>query len=207
MKNSWTKTFRRLAAGVRDRWKHGLHVRRVLTPQWRWTTHRIPCTPMAGRRATTAGTGFTPWNFDAGYIFAGTNYTYATPLYAQIDDGLQGGTQFSNPHNAIGRSWAIGASTADTGATHIGRGFAPLDIGQTLKVVFDNPSKRVFFKGYFIRLNGGTGGTNGNICNLGYGCSHPSFPDGYPVGKNNLFRFEYFNYGEWQLSDGGPGPT
>jgi hypothetical protein len=149
------------------------------------------------------GYGFTPWNWDAGYIFAGTNYTYAPPVFAQIDDGLQGGTQFSNPHNDIGRSWAIGASTADTGATHIGRGFAPLEINQTLTVVIDNPSKRVFFKGYFVRLNGGTGGTNGNICNLGYGCSHPTFPDGYPVGKNNLSRFEYFNYGEWHLYDGG----
>ena len=64
----------------------------------------------------------------------------------------------------------------------------PLGIGETLKVVFDNPTERVFFKGYFIRLNGGTGGTNGNICNVGYGCSHPNFPDGYPVAKNNLYH-------------------
>jgi hypothetical protein len=70
-----------------------------------------------------------------------------------------------------------------------------------LKVVFDNPTTSPFYKGYFIRLNGGTGGTNGNICNLGYGCSHPNFPDGYPVGKNNLSRFEYFNFGEWGLDD------
>jgi hypothetical protein len=154
------------------------------------------------------GSGFTPWNFDGGYIFAGTNYTYATPLYAQIDDGLQGGTQFSNPHNAIGRAWAIGASHQDNeGGIHIGRGFSPLRIGQTLKVVFDNPTSRSFFKGYFIRLNGGTGGTNGNICNLGYGCSHPNFPDGYPVGKNNLSRFEYFNFGEWSLYDAGASPN
>jgi hypothetical protein len=153
------------------------------------------------------GFGFTPWNFDAGYIFAGTNYAYAPPLYAQIDDGMQGGTQFSNPHNAIGRSWAIGAShSPNEGAIHIGRGFAPLRIGQTLKVVFDNPTTSPFYKGYFIRLNGGTGGTNGNICNLGYGCSHPNFPDGYPVGKNNLSRFEYFNFGEWGLDDEDPSP-
>jgi hypothetical protein len=147
------------------------------------------------------GTGFTPWNWDAGYIFNGTNYTYSTPLYAQIDDGLQGGTQFSNPHNSIGRSWAMGASPSDTGAIHIGRGFSPLKVGQTLKVVFDNPTKRVFFKGYFVRLNGDSGGTNGNICNLGYGCSHPNFPDGYPVSMNNLSEFEYFSYGQWSLND------
>ncbi len=149
------------------------------------------------------GTGFTAWNFDAGYIFAGTNYTYASPIYAQIDDGLQGGTQFSNPHNAIGRSWAIGAShQPNEGAIHIGRGFR-LGIGSTLEVVFDNPTSSPFFKGYFLRLNGGTGGTNGNICNVGYGCSHPNFPDGYPVAKNNLSQFEYFSYGQWGLDDAG----
>jgi hypothetical protein len=148
------------------------------------------------------GYGFTPWNWDGGYIFAGTNYTYNSPLYAQIDDGQQNGTQFSNPHNAIGRSWAIGASTqVNEGSIHIGRGFSPLQVNQTLTVKFDNPTSRSFFKGYFIRLNGDSGGTNGNICNLGYGCSHPTFPDGYPVAKMGWDRFEYFNYGEWNIDD------
>jgi hypothetical protein len=206
MKNSWTKTFRRLAAACAVAGSTALSSAACYAAA-AMDSASDPVYADGWQAGDNGGTGFTPWNFDAGYIFAGTNYTYASPLYAQIDDGLQGGTQFSNPHNAIGRSWAIGAShQANEGSIHIGRGFTPLGIGQTLKVVFDNPTESPFFKGYFVRLNGGTGGTNGNICNLGYGCSHPNFPDGYPVGKNNLSRFEYFNFGEWNLYDGGPSP-
>jgi hypothetical protein len=91
-----------------------------------------------------------------------------------IDDGLKSGTHFSNPFNDIGRSWVIGTTPGDDGAPHVGRGFAPLQINDTLKVVFDNPTTRQFFKVYFIRLNGGTGGANGNICGQGSSaCSYP----------------------------------
>jgi len=153
------------------------------------------------------GFGFTPWNFDAGYIFGGTNYTYARAGFKKIDDGLQGGTQFSNPFNNIGRAWTIGTNVPSTppnkdidddGAPHVGRGFAPLQVGERLRVVFDNPTKRQFFKGYFIRLNGGTGGVNGNICNAGQPCS---FPLGTPKPKMSWDRFEYFSNGQWQVND------
>ena len=151
------------------------------------------------------GFGFTPWNFDAGYIFGGVNYTYARAGFKKIDDGLQSGTQFSNPFNSIGRAWTIGANPVtgnknvdDDGAPHVGRGFSPLQIGETLKIKFDNPTKRQFFKGYFIRVNGGSGGANGNICNLGYSCS---FPTGSAVPKTSLTTFEYFTNGQWSIND------
>jgi hypothetical protein len=200
MKNSWTTTFRRLAAGavVAGATAFSSAMCYAVTA---YDDASDPAYADGWQAGDNGGTGFTAWNWDAGYIYAGTNYTYNSPLFAQIDDGQQNGTQFSNPHNSIGRSWAIGASNqTNEGAIHIGRGF-DLDVGQTLKVVFDNPTVRPFFKGYFVRLNGGTGGTNGNICNQGYGCSHPTFPDGYPVPKNSLSRFEYFTYGEWGLND------
>jgi hypothetical protein len=146
------------------------------------------------------GSGFTPWNFDSGYIFAGTNYTYAAAGTQTIDDGLQNGGAGSSPFNNIGKAWTLGATANDDGAAHIGRGFS-LGIGETLKVVIDNPTKRKFFKGYFVRLNGDSGGSNGNICNLGYGCSHPNFPDGYPVPKTNIGTFEYFTNGAWFVDD------
>src|SRR5258705_6719953 len=157
------------------------------------------------------GFGFTPWNFDAGYIFGGTNYTYSRAGFKKIDEGLQGGAQFSNPFNNIGRAWTIGTNVPSTppnktvdddGAPHVGRGFAPLQVGETLKVVFDNPTKRQFFKGYFIRLNGGTGGEKGNIC--GQGSSPCSFPMGTPVAKMGWDRFEYANQGEWNIDNVGP---
>jgi hypothetical protein len=203
MKNSWTSTFRRLAAGAIVVGATAFSSA-MCYAQSAYDDASDGAYADGWQAGDNGGFGFTPWNWDGGYIYAGTNYTYNSPLYAQVDDGLQNGTQFSNPHNAIGRSWAIGASMQpNEGAIHIGRGFAPLNIGQTLTVVFDNPNFSPFFKGYFVRLNGDSGGTNGNICNLGYGCSHPNFPDGYPVGMNNLSRFEYFNYGQWNLYDAG----
>jgi hypothetical protein len=147
------------------------------------------------------GTGFTAWNWDAGYIFNETNYAYATPIYAQIDDGLQTGTRFSNPHNSLGRSWAIGVSAQENeGAMRLGRGFSPLQVGDTLKLTFDPPTKRVFFKGYAISLHGGSGGVNGNICNGGNSCSYPL---GSAVAMTALGRWEYSNYGVWNLYDAG----
>src|SRR5262245_33490656 len=38
------------------------------------------------------GSGFTPWNFDAGYFFNGTLYSYSHPGSHGIDDGLQAGS-------------------------------------------------------------------------------------------------------------------
>jgi hypothetical protein len=115
-----------------------------------------------------------------------------------IDDGLQGGTQFSNPFNSIGRARTLGTTPNDDGAPHVGRGFAPLGIGQTLEVVIDNPTARQFYKGYFVRLNGGTGGVNGNIANQGFPAS---FPLGTPVPKMQFSTFEYFTNGEWSVND------
>lgn len=199
MRNTWTKTFRRLAAAC------------AVSAATAWSSAMCyaansfdsaadPAYSDGWQEGDNGGTGFTAWNWDAGYIFNSTNYAYASPIYAQIDDGLQAGTRFSNPHNALGRSWAIGVSAqANEGAMRIGRGFSPLQVGDTLKVTFDNPSKRVFFKGYAISLHGGSGGVNGNVCNMGYNCSYPLGPAA--VGKTALGRFEYFNYGEWNLYD------
>jgi len=137
------------------------------------------------------GFGFTPWNFDSD---AGN----ANAFHA-IDDGARSGTHYSNPFNNIGRAWDVGI--ADNGLPRAGRGFAPLEIGQSLKVVFDNPTKRQFFKGYFIRLNGGTGGTGGNICYGGAPCTL----GGTPKEKMSWTRFEYFSYGQWQVNDSAGG--
>jgi hypothetical protein len=100
------------------------------------------------------GFGFTPWNFDARYIGFPQ---YATPGFKMIDDGLQNGTQFSNPFNNIGRAWTLGLTPNDDGGNHVGRDFS-LGIGETLKVIIDNPTEREVFKGYSVHLIGGTGG-------------------------------------------------
>jgi hypothetical protein len=217
MKNSWTRTFRRLAAGVAIG-SATAFASAMCYAQSAYDDASDGAYADGWQAGDNGGFGFTPWNFDAGYIYQGTNYTYASAGFKAIDDGLQSGTQLSNPHNSIGRAWTIGSNpnlatpedpndSTDDGAPHVGRGFSPLEINQTLKVVIDNPSARRFFKGYFVRLNGGSGGTNGNICNFGYGCSHPNFPDGYPVAKMGWDRFEYFSYGEWSIDDAASNST
>lgn len=146
------------------------------------------------------GSGFTPWNFDAGIYWNYTYYAYTHPGFHEIDDGLKAGTHFSNPFNNVGKAWAMGSPVGSDGAPRYGRGFPALQTGQTFSVVLDNPSRRQFYKGYFIQLNGGTGGVNGSICNAQFG-TKPCSPGGTPKAKLNMWRFEYFNYGQWQLSD------
>jgi hypothetical protein len=200
MKRSWRSYLRRLAAvsfiGGSMAWSSAM-----CYAQNSFDSASDPAYTDGWQEGDNGGTGFTAWNWDAGYIFNNTNYGYASPIYAQIDDGLQNGTRFSNPHNSLGRSWAIGVSAqANEGAMRIGRGFSPLQVGDTLKVTFDPPTKQVFYKGYAIGLHGGSGGVNGNICNGGNSCSYPL---GSAVGMSALGRWEYFNYGEWNLYDAG----
>jgi hypothetical protein len=138
------------------------------------------------------GFGFTPWNFDG---FA----QYANPGFKMIDDGLQNGTQFSNPFNNIGRAWTLGSTPNDDGVSQVGRGFS-LGIGETLKVVIDNPTEREALKGYSVRLIGGTGGLNGNSC---VPWVYPCSPEGRPVPKMSFFTYTYYNdlVGDWIIDD------
>ncbi len=171
----------------------------VYADGWQGQTHDA-----AGIQLTAGdngGFGFTQWNFDTGYVAPdGTHYgNYGGGLWG-VDDGLQTGTASSSTFNNIGKSWRLAhpTETGQQGTPRAGRGFSPLQVGQTLSVVFDNPTQRQFFKGYFIRLSGGTGGIKGNICNADdQGCS----PGGTPVRKMYLSRFEYFDDGEWGIVD------
>ena len=64
----------------------------------------------------------------------------------------------------------------------------------------DNPDDRKFGSGYFIRLNGGTGGANGNIC---YGGTKRAAGTTTPTPKFNLRTYEYNTFGQWGIADGG----
>jgi hypothetical protein len=77
-----------------------------------------------------------------------------------------------------------------------GRGFS-LPVGDTLKVVFDNPTARKFYNGYQINLRGGSGGVDGNFCYGGTVCvaGSGSMP------KTGIGTFDYFSYGGWTLND------
>lgn len=109
------------------------------------------------------GTGFGPWNF-TGTSF---NMVYNSTPTQSVDDGLKTGGQTSSPFNDIGRAWTmynpvgrpVGTSNGAVGTdiARAGRSFSPLQVGQTLSVVLDNPIERFFFRGYNLKLNvGGT---------------------------------------------------
>src|SRR5262249_55987388 len=102
----------------------------------------------------------------------------------------------------IGRSWDVGYAPGADGPPRAGRGFT-LGIGETFKVVFDNPTEKQFFKGYQINFNGGTGKTFGNIS---YG-GDPSNPGETTYRKVSFATFEYIDEngeltnGQWGLND------
>jgi hypothetical protein len=202
MKNSWTKTFRRLAAasavaGSTAFWSAMCHAQSAMD------SASDPVYADGWQAGDNGGTGFTPWNFDSTYYVNGIHFAYTNTGYKAIDDGQQAGTQFSNPFNAIGRAWTMGELPRDAkpGAGRAGRGFAPLQIGQTLKVEIDNPPEAPFFKGLFIRLNGGTGGVNGNICAK---ADHPCTPGGTALTKMRFQAFEYAPPDQtWDIIDAG----
>src|SRR5262247_1048900 len=96
MKNYWSKTFRQLAATCMVAGSTAFTSAACYAAA-AMDNASDPVYADGWQAGDNGGSGFTPWNFDAGYIFNGTNYTYASPLYAQIDDGMQSGSQFSNP--------------------------------------------------------------------------------------------------------------
>ncbi len=139
------------------------------------------------------GTGFTAWNFDG---------SYASTVQQRMDDGLGSGVIGSSTFNDIGEAWSLYnpvVAGAQRDIARAGRGFAPLQVGQTLSVVIDNPTDRQFFRGYFVRLSGSTGGVEGNICYSGTPCTAGRAPKE----KLRFQMFEYFTYGEWKITHGG----
>jgi PEP-CTERM motif len=115
------------------------------------------------------GYGFTPWSF------SGTSGTAVQ----------QGMTFGSNPYNALGTTWtlynpAVSGSSGDL--ANAGRGFAPLQVGQTLETVIVNPTETHFYRGLTIRLGSGT--------------------DNTAVENVAAYYFDYFSYGRWYVGDG-----
>jgi hypothetical protein len=217
MKNSWTKTFRRLAAGAivagATAFSSAMCYAQiafdsaadpVYNDGWQGTVHNPNGTVLS--TGDNGGFGFTAWNFDANYwwYYDGVFYPYNRGINA-IDDGLQSGLQFSNQYNNIGRAWDNGIvqyvhpnGSIRASFPHVGRGLAsPLQVGQTLSMTIDNPTERVYYKGFQLFLRGGTGGVNGNHCNRD--CSPTGNPPSGPpyIPTNNSverLRLQIFNF-------------
>jgi hypothetical protein len=119
------------------------------------------------------GFGFTPWN---------TNGTGGSAVQQRIDN--------STPFNHLGQAWTLfnpNGRPSGTDLAEAGRGFSPLQVGQTISTVFENPTDRYFYRGYTIRLV--SGGQN-----VTYG--------GSAVERFALYMFDYFTPGRWYSPHG-----
>jgi hypothetical protein len=147
------------------------------------------------RAGDNGGFGFGPWDFSGTSL----DLVYNAGPTQSIDDGLKTDTQTSSTFNDIGRAWTMynpsgrprGNANGATGTdiARSGRSFAPLQVGQTLSVVIDNPIEQFFYRGYNVKLNSGPG----NVCYDGAACS----PGQSPVNIWGVGTFEYFSYGAW----------
>jgi hypothetical protein len=228
MRNSWRHFFRRLAVVsftiVSTAWWSAMcHAQLaadfatdpVYANGWQGTTTNNT-TGAVDTTGDNGGFGFEPWNFDTDWLF---NPDPIDGIQA-VDDGLKAGAgnPDSSPFNDIGRAWRMDLPEPvgdNGGLPRAGRGFAPLQVGQTIRLVVDTPTDRRFFKGYFIRFNSRNGEAGGgNICYdfPGYSnaCSAADLngngnyvPLGAtPTPKLVIQRFEYANDGQWVIGNG-----
>jgi hypothetical protein len=123
---------------------------------------------------------FGPWAF---------NGTYASPLQQRMDNGLKTGVAGSSSFNNLGKAWSLFNLAAGDFA-RAGRSIGALQVGQTLRVVIDNPIARQSFRGYSMKLNTGGGNACSNGCTPG------------AVVKYKVERLENFDNGQWADSSG-----
>ena len=206
MKNSWRHYLRRLATATvvsgSVAWSSAMCYAVNSHPITRMTS----LTLMAGRRATTGG----PASGRGVLMGPVSIWSITLPQSHEIDDGMKSGTQHSSTFNDLmGKAWTIynfngrnppgTPSVAPSGQTDIARAgralSTPLQVGQTISVVIDNPIEQAFFRGYNVKLNSG----GGNICYGGATCT----PGTSPVLAWGVGTFDHFTYGQW----GGPTPS
>jgi len=172
MKNYWIQTFRRLGAATIVAGTSMFYSAMCYASAFDIATN--PPYADGWQAGDNGGTGFTPWNFDGS------------------DAAAIHGIDSSSPFNNIGTAWRL-ASTSDGASSRAGRGFGPLQVGETLNLTIDNPTARHFFEGYIVRLSSG----GGNICYAGSPCTTGTTPKE----RVSFYTFEYFSYGNWKVGD------
>ena len=126
------------------------------------------------------GYGFGAWSF---------NGTQA-PDNSYVTSGQQGMSS-SSP---LGTAWTLFNLSSSAGLANAGRSFAPLQVGQTLETVIDNPTTTQFYRGWTVSFNSG----NDNIYPGGSAYNPPGDTG---LAQVQAYHFEYFNYGQWTVSD------
>ncbi|HWY76849.1 MAG TPA: hypothetical protein VN281_14605 [Verrucomicrobiae bacterium] len=126
----------------------------------------------------------------AGGWSAGQNGGYGFGAWSFFGtDPAPGDQQEMTSSSSLGLSWTLFNLSSSSGIANAGRAIrAPggLQVGQTFETIIDNPSATEFYKGWTISLQNNT---NNN-------------PGGVSTGELlSAYHFEYFNYGQWTVSD------
>jgi hypothetical protein len=182
MKNSWTRTFRRLAAACAIGGATAFASAMSYAATIAFDTATDAAYDDGWQAGDNGGFGFGGWDFSG---------TYNTPVGQTMDI-------FSHP-NDLGRAWTLFNADAPPGPgtgtdiAQAGRAIpGGLAIGDTMHVVIDNPTERRFFRGYTVRFN--TGGGNTVFA-------------GTPISRMAVGTFEYFTNGKWYAGGTGGNPT
>ena len=188
MKFSWHAFFRRLAAvvaiGAATMRSSALSYAQIASDN---ATN--PSYADGWQDGDDGGFGFGPWSF------AGSYNAPANSIHL---------INSTHPENALGPAWTLSLDydldpdpNVDFGLARAGRALdAPLQVGQTVSIVFDTPTAHRFFKGYTISLMSG----NSN--------SYPQNPD-KPLERFSLWSFfndQPMSEGHWRTTPGTP-PT
>jgi hypothetical protein len=182
MKNSWTRTFRRLAAGCAIGGATMFASAMSYAATLAFDTATDSAYDNGWQAGDNGGFGFGPWDFSG---------TYNTPVGQTMDI-------FSHP-NDLGRAWTLFNADAPPGPG-VGTDIAQagrripggLSTGDVIHVVIDNPTERRFFRGYTVRFNTGGGNT---------------VYAGVPVSRMAVGTFEYFTNGKWYATGTGGDPN
>jgi hypothetical protein len=182
MKNSWTRTFRRLAAACAIGGATAFASAMSYAATIAFDTATDAAYDNGWQAGDNGGFGFGGWDFTG---------TYNTPVGQTMDI-------FSHP-NDLGRAWTLFNADAPPGPgtgtdiAQAGRSIpGGLQPGDTMHVVIDNPTERRFFRGYTVRFNTGGGNT---------------VYAGTPSSRMAVGTFEYFTNGRWYATGTGGDPT
>ena len=196
MRNSWRHFFRRVATVTVTcgslAWSSAICYAQIASDN-----ASDPVYADGWQAGDNGGTGFEPWNFD-------TDFKPPDEGPQHRMDGLPPATP--SMFNALGTAWTLYNTSGPPGGdvARAGRGFEPLEVGQTIRLRFDNPTERRFFRGYFIRFNSRNGETGGgSICYGGSACTTGTSP----TPKLGVNVFEYVTDGQWGVADQDPMPT
>jgi hypothetical protein len=205
MKNTWRHYLRRVAAvsvvGSSMAWSSAM----CYAVQLAYDDATDPVYNNGWQEGDDGGTGFGPWNFDG---------TYNTAVQQGMDDGLKSNSQTSSTFNDLGRAWSmfnpvgrnVGPPNGSAGSDIARSGRAldsPLQIGQTVSIVFDNPTERHNYRGYALKFNT----TTANGCYNGDNCTTTAYDPGTVGTAWQLQMFDYFTYGNWQWFTYGGDPS